>query len=103
METDPTQEQSINEHMLDKREYMESLKQNIWKLAELSNLETFGIFEKIRDVVPEHMINNRNSILIESVTQKGEEFIDVQYPPTMENLAPLKRPNMKFISWFRIK
>jgi calpain-15 len=49
------------------------------------------------------MINNRNSILIESVTQKGEEFIDVQYPPTMENLNPLKRDNMKFISWFRVK
>lgn len=72
-------------------------------MAQEANLQTFGIFEKIRDVVPEHMINNRNSILIESVTQKEEEFIDLQYPPTMDNLLPLKRENMKFISWFRIK
>ena len=56
---------------------MASLKQNIMNLASESDLRVYGIFEKIRDVVPEEMINNRNSILIETVTQKEEEFVDV--------------------------
>lgn len=93
----------IDVHANEKKEYMRSLKQNLSKLAEESSLSMFGIYEKIRDVVPEHMIDNSKNAIIDSAFQSSDQFVDLEYPPTLENLKNLKRENMKYISWFPIK
>jgi calpain-15 len=66
-------------------------------------MESFSIYEKIRDIVPDSMISNKVGIFMHQCLEKEEEFIDPVYAPTMENLEPLKRSQMSFISWFRIK
>ena len=82
---------------------MKSLKQNLSKLADESALAVFGVFEKIRDVIPEQMIDQSKNEIIDRAFQSNEQFIDNEYPPTMENLKLLKRENMKYISWFSIQ
>ena len=98
-----TGDASISVHAAEKGEYMKSLKQNIAKLASDSNTKVFGVFEKIRDVIPGEMVQNSNSAVIESALQSDAQFIDSEYPPVEENLQHLKRDNMKYISWFCIK
>ena len=98
-----TGDASISVHAAEKGEYMKSLKQNIAKLASDSNTKVFGVFEKIRDVIPGEMVQNSNSAVIESALQSDVQFIDSEYPPVEENLQHLKRDNMKYISWFCIK
>lgn len=98
-----TEEAQIEVHANEKREYIKSLKQNLSKLAEESGLNVFGVFEKIRDVVPEHMIDNSKNAVIDKAFQSTEQFIDPEYPPTMDNLKMLKRENMKYIAWFAIQ
>ena len=94
---------TIEAHLKQKQKYSESLKINIQHLAKENHLESFGIFEKIRDVVPDEMISNKTGIFMHRFLEKEEEFVDPVYSPTMPNLEPLKRSNMNFISWFRIK
>lgn len=92
----------IEEHRKQKLAYSQSLKKNIKNLADQYQLESFSIFEKIRDVVPDHLISNKTGTLLHEALESDKEFVDQGYAPTMENLQPLKRENMGFISWFRI-
>ena len=81
-----SEEAQITAHANEKREYMKSLKNNISKLAEDSNLGAYGVFEKIRDVIPEHMLDNSKNQIVDLALQSPNQFIDVEYPPTMDNL-----------------
>lgn len=47
----------INQYLAEKKEYMGSLKNNLHSIATECSLATFGIFEKIRDVIPETIID----------------------------------------------
>lgn len=93
---------TIEEYKKQKQNYSKSLKTNIKNLADQNQLEAFSVFEKIRDVIPDQMISSKTSNFIQETLEKPDPFVDASYPPTMENLTPLKRENMNFISWFKL-
>lgn len=99
----PQEKTTIEQHRKQKITYSQSLIKNIKTLSDQNHLEAFSIFEKVRDVIPDHMISNKTGLFVQQCLEKEEEFVDANYGPTKENLEPLKKENMKFISWFRIK
>ena len=102
MSQPPIQNSAVQEHYSKKVQYMQQLKTAFLKNLQLKNGHSFGVYEKVRDVIPAHCRKDKYEPAIQQLIKSGEPFQDPAFVPDEANIACIKTDQMKYAAWYRI-